>query len=93
MSVLDELREMVETTASERADDANSAWMLVSDWLLLLDAFEAAHPGLRDFTAACPNCGRAYDPPGEIVTYWWGGKGACSSIVLCLACAKEARDA
>jgi len=56
------------------------------------DAFEAAHPGLRDFTYHCPNCERAGAFDGELVSYWWGAKGVCSSIVLCPACAKEATD-
>jgi hypothetical protein len=60
--------------------------LLVED----LDAFEAEHLCLRDFTMHCPNCARAYIPPGELVTYWWGRKGACSSVVLCPDCAAEA---
>ena len=102
MNVLDELREMVITTAKEKSDDARSAWMLVTDWLRLLDAFEAAHPGLVDHTIECGICGVPIDPRAPSLVSFvdpaWHLDIFCSDhelyddlycCHLCPACAKE----
>ena len=93
MNPLDELREKLviareewpkETCGGERNG--------IDDALEVLAEFEREHPGLKDFTHHCQNCGRPYAPPGGIVYYWWGNKGACSCVVLCPDCAKEAES-
>jgi len=82
--VLDELREAVIATANEKADDASGAWMPVTDWLKLLDAFAEDHPGLVDASGRCDFCGRLV-PTVTILAYddGWPMYG-------CPACAEEA---
>lgn len=74
MSILDELRELCLRRSAVPADMTLS----LND----LDAFEAAHPGLKDSTTYCVEC-RAPFAPDDFTGFLVG---------LCPACAKEAND-
>lgn len=72
MSVLDELREELETMLDA---EVNHEWdsgfrVGVKSSIRRLDAFEAAHPGLVDRTIHCTECGA---PGPEFPKHGWTG--------------------
>jgi hypothetical protein len=95
--VLDELREAL---LRQKGDEGMPlyGWMSVDGAVALLDAFEAAHPGLVDETFTCGRCGRKLASPhlarrgykDEVLSA--GAKVRIFDCWICPACAKEARD-
>jgi len=94
MSVLDELRERLISETRTCCDHLVTA---------AFDAFEAAHPGLADYTGRCCNCGAPLDPEDGDVLYLMDVlEPPCPAMrycafedwhlhYLCPECAKEAR--
>lgn len=95
---LDELREALTILARSGIDlgVGDTRWLSSDLVFAALDAFAAAHPGLRDDTRTCICCGKAYDPRDcyQWVLNRWLYCAACgdreSTGEPCPACAKEA---
>ena len=99
MNVLDELRDRLYGHLT------GAGWLAEKYLTEDLRAFEAAHPGLKDFTVMCCNCGCLFDDDDA----WWApelfmgekeaeqvfgcqgdGLDGWSGVHLCPVCAKEA---
>lgn len=89
MNLLDELRKKV-LGDDDASDEAMALCNRMLNWL---DAFEAAHPGLKDTTWICPRCGQPragnrYLKHGRVVR-GYSSNGWYPPESVCLQCHNE----
>ena len=86
---LDELREIIEDRVRAASSFGSNpltrmAQGCYEDCIKDVDAFIAAHPGLRDYTMPCCRCEKLINPDSNHRTSWAG--------LLCHACYSKDKD-